>query len=134
MLNLFYPPHSYRQFDEAHTGENIYNMLDSVLTEWDIIWETRLCLRDNAANVTAAFNAENNKAGLESVGCLNHTLQLSINDEIFSLVSVKNLIEKCRGLIGFANSSNKFYAELYKQQQVMGIHNRPSLKQDVETR
>ena len=109
-------------------------MLDSVLTEWDIIWETGLCLRDNAFNVTAAFNAENNKAGLKSAGCLNHTLQLSINDEIFSLVSVKNLIEKCRGLVGFANSSNKFYAELYKQQQIIGIHDRPSLKQDIETR
>ena len=120
----------------SHTGANIYDMLESVLEEWGIIWETRVCLRDNAANMVAAFNEENNRAGLHSLGCLNHTLQLSINDEIFSLRSVKTLIEKCRSIVGFANSSNKFYAELYRQQEAMTppIFDRMSLKQDIDTR
>ena len=109
-------------------------MLESVLIDWGIIWETRLCLRDNAFNMAAAFNDENNEAGLESVGCLNHTLQLSIKDEIFSLQGVKSLIEKCRGIVGYANSSTKFYGELFKQQKLVDIFDEPCLKQDVDTR
>ena len=61
--------------------------------------------------------------------------QLVIKDSLFALVSVENLIKKCRRLCEFANKSTRFYAEFYKQQEKQcDIFDKPSLKQDVETR
>ena len=127
-------------FDEHHTAENIYNRLDSVVKDWDSVvkdWEFEdkvgLCVRDNASNMKAAFELE--ISNLKSIGCLSHTLQLCINDEIFKQISVENLIKKCKALAGHANMSTIFYAEFYKQQRlIMNITERLSLKQDVDTR
>ena len=89
-----------------------------------------------AANMVAAFDPEYGSL-LNGVGCLNHTLQLVIHDGLFSLPSVKTLIEKCRNLAGHANSSTKFYVEFYKQQREI-MHKQENelrnIKQDVATR
>ena len=119
-------------FDESHTGENIYKKMVSVLQDWDILHMIGPCLRDNAANMKAAFKLP--ECSLRSLGCINHTLQLSINDEIFKLPSVETLIKKCKTLAGHANSSTTFYNEFYKEQRLRGITDRQSLKQDVDTR
>ena len=120
-------------FDDSHTAVNIYEKLEFVLKDWNILEKTGPCLRDNAANVKAAFAVPN--CTLRSLGCLNHTLQLCIHDEIFALPSVENLIKKCKTLAGHANSSTKFYNEFYHQQRVIqNITDRQSLKQDVDTR
>ena len=121
--------------DESHTAENIYEKLTSVLNEWNILTMIGVCLRDNAQNMKAAFNVEGSI--LKSAGCVNHTLQLSIKDEIFNLPSVKKLIDKCKDLVSYANKSNNFYREFRKNQvDVMG--KKPSevrnLKGDVDTR
>ena len=60
--------------------------------------------------------------------------QLVIKEEIFALSSVETLIKKCRDIVTYANSSDKFYAEFYKQQEAMGITDRRSLKGDTPTR
>ena len=56
--------------DEAHTGENIYKILKTVLVEWNIVDKVRagLCLRDNARNMESAFkmDAPWNIDGLQS--------------------------------------------------------------------
>ena len=120
-------------FTERHTAEHIYGKLESELQDWLILNRTGLCLRDNAANMVAAFHVPDSV--LKSVGCLNHSLQLVIKAELFSLLSVKNVIEKCRTLAGHANMSDQFYTEFYSQQEKqLGITNRQSLKQDVPTR
>ena len=62
-------------FEERHTGINIYKKLESVLLEWNLLSKTGLCLRDNAANMEAAFNHEGSLLSAE--GCLNHTLQVN---------------------------------------------------------
>ena len=72
---------------------------------------------------------------LVSAGCLNHTLQLAINDEIFCQKSVSDLIAKCRSLVSHANHSTTFYNEFYQQQkEQQNITDRLSLKKDCETR
>ena len=58
--------------DESHTGENIYAKIRSVLLDWNIYDKTSLCLRDNAANMVAAFK----EGMLNDAGCVNHTLQV----------------------------------------------------------
>ena len=124
-------------FDESHTGVNIYKKLNEVLNDWKIRDKISLCLRDNAANMEAAFNPAHHpdlepNSILEAVGCLNHSLQLVIKD--FFLVSVDNLITACRRLASYANQSTKFYTVFYEEQRKCGITNQPSLKQDVATR
>ena len=127
-----------RPLSESHTGENIYLCLKSVLVDWEILDKVKagLILRDNASNMESAFksDAEWNIDRLESLGCLNHSLQLVIKDGLFVLPSVEDVIKKCRSLVGHANHSDKFYAEFYRQQEKHGIMSRKSLKQDVATR
>ena len=122
-------------FDESHTGENIYQKLTSVLTDWDLLLKTGPCLRDNAKNMVAAFEVEGSV--LEGVGCVNHTLQLSIKDEIFNLPSVETLITKCRTLASHANRSNHFYRD-FRKNQIELMNKKPNevqnLKGDVVTR
>ena len=122
-------------FDESHTGENIYEKLTSVLSDWDILLKTGPCLRDNAKNMVAAFEVEGSI--LEGVGCVNHTLQLSIKDEIFALPSVETVIQKCRDLASHANRSNSFYREFRKNQMEQmnkALHEVKNLRGDVVTR
>ena len=119
-------------FDERHTGFNIYTKLESVLLEWNILSKTGLILRDNASNMEAAFDHDHSI--LTAMGCLNHSLQLAIKDGLFTLPSVETLIKKCKDLVTYANQSTIFYTEFYKQQDIAGIEDRPSLKQDVATR
>ena len=45
-----------RPFDGHHTAENIYSRLESTLLDWNIMDKVCVCLRDNAANMKAAFN------------------------------------------------------------------------------
>ena len=101
--------------------------------EWDIINKVQLCLRDNARNVTAAFNEPN--CMIKSSPCLNHPLQLVIKSEVFSMTSVESLIKKCRKLCTHANHSTIFCYEFYKQQEKqIEISRRLSLIQDIDTR
>ena len=67
------------------------------------------------------------------IQCISE-FQLAIKDGLFSLPSVEALIKKARDLVSFANQSTVFYTEFYKQQALLGITDRRTLKQDVATR
>ena len=125
-------------FDISHTGLNITTKLHSVLEDWKIDRKMGVCLRDNASNMISAFNEENQAeyaVHLEAVGCMNHTLQLAIKDEIFEQVSVENILRKCRTVVSYANSSNKFYPEFYQNQKdIMKSTDRANLRSDNDTR
>jgi len=121
------------KFDEKHTASNIFQKIENTAQDWDLSDKIKVCLRDNAANVKAAFNEPG--CVYKSAGCLNHSLQLVIKKELFCLQSVEDLIQKCRKLCTHASHSNSFYSELYKQQDVqMKNSNRLGLKNDVATR
>ncbi|XP_065673897.1 zinc finger BED domain-containing protein 4-like [Hydra vulgaris] len=121
------------KFDDRHTAANIYQKIQETAEDWDITSKIGVCLRDNAANVKAAFNEPG--CVYESAGCLNHSLQLVIKKELFSMETVETLVEKCRKLCTHASHSNVFYTELYKQQESqMGNKDRLGLKNDVATR
>ena len=93
----------------------------------------KLALRDNASNMQKAF-----EFGIKGIGCLSHSLQLVIKNEIFCMASVSNLLKKCRDICSYANRSNNFYTELKKQQCVhMGLTESDSLNllhSDCDTR
>ena len=120
-------------FDDHHTTENIYSRLESTLLDWNIMDKVCVCLRDNAANMKAAFNVPS--CPLSSAPCLNDALQLVIKEELLSMKSVKSLIQLCRKLCRHGSRSNLFYSELYLQQEKqMTSLNRVGLFEDVETR
>ena len=125
-------------FDITHTGLNIATSLHTILDDWKIKSKMGVCLRDNAANMISAFSDESQEAyqiKLVSAGCMNHTLQLAIKDEIFLQPSVEAVLRKCRSVVSYANSSNKFYPEFYKNQvEKMNNNDRNSLKSDNDTR
>jgi len=119
------------QFDEKHSASNIFQKIENVAQEWDLSGKIKVCLRDNAAYVKAAFNEPG--CDYKSAGCLNHSLQLVIKKELFSSLSIQNLIEKCQKLCNHASHSTAFYSELYKQQNVqMNNPNRLGLKMTLQ--
>ena len=131
--------------DISHTGENIMKVLKDQIEAWEVTGKVGPCVRDNASNMVATFKAphapdasyidsSNGQYPLVSIGCLNHTLQLAINDEIYSMASVDNLLTKCRSVVTHANHSTNFYNVFYEKQKMSGITDRRSLKQDVATR
>lgn len=89
-------------------------------------------MRDNAANMCAAFSKEN---GYDSAGCLSHSLQLVIKAQILNHTAVANALEKTRKICGYANKSTTFCAELFKQQKLQNpLEKEKVLIQDVVTR
>ena len=67
-------------FNESHTAQNIWNLVDDVLIDWKIENLVTTALRDNAANVTAAFFQPG--CNIDSFGCFSHLLQLVIKDKL----------------------------------------------------
>ena len=117
-------------FDVSHTAENIFKEVEETIQSWNLQNKVSLVVRDNAANMVAAF-----KNRYESFGCMNHTLQLVIKDHILGLASVETLIRKFQTLCSHASRSNAFYNELYRQQKIqMGLDKPYRLMNDVATR
>ena len=95
-------------FDERHTAQNIYKNIEDAILGRDIINKVQLCLRDNARNVTTAFNEPNCK--IKSSPCLNHSLQLVIKSELFSMTSVESYVHmQITRIYSISNSSNSRY-------------------------
>ena len=63
----------------------------SILDEFELKNKVKIALRDNAANMVAAFPPE---LGIKGVGCLAHSLQLVVKEQIFSMASVTSLLKK----------------------------------------
>ena len=103
-------------FNEKQTGLNIIERVIAILIDWGLIDKVTKALRDSAANMVAAFNSD--LSSIEAFSCLLHLLQLVIEEYLFELASVKDVIEKCRRLVALSNQSNSFHHELRKQQQL----------------
>ena len=117
------------QFDESHTGDNISANILTHVRSWDIEEKLVCIVRDNAANMTAGMRV----AGLVSLSCLAHTLQLIIKDGIFQQPSVQQLLASSRSLVGFYNRSNTALNTFQQIQAQLGLPNH-RLIQDISTR
>ena len=105
-----------RPLDISHNAENIFNCLKKVLEDWEILSLVKVALRDNAPNMVAAFNEDG--CSILSIGCLNHSLQLVLKDEIFSMESIKNMIEKAKKICTHASHSIVFCNRLEDKQKL----------------
>ena len=62
---------------ERHTAQNLLNNILTILESWEIEKKRITCfVRDNAANITATVR----EGGFAHIGCVDHLLQLAIND------------------------------------------------------
>jgi hypothetical protein len=80
--------------DASHTADNIAGIVKSLLTKWNIGSKVRVFLRDNAKNIIAGLR----DAGVPSVSCFSHTLQLCIKAGLISQRAVIDATTTCRNV------------------------------------
>ena len=88
-------------FPGSHTAEIISEQLHIVLNEYKISNKIFLVLRVSAANMVGGMR----KCGVQSLSCFIRTLQLSVNDSIFSQKAVSNIIANSRKIVSHFNHS-----------------------------
>ena len=86
---------------ERHTAQNLLSKIMAMLEAWEIERKRVSCfVRDNAANITAATR----EGGFHHIGCVDHTLQLAINDSLKSS-EVTEILKSARAIVGHFNRS-----------------------------
>jgi len=121
-------------FDISHSGQNIGEWLDKKLEDWKVLDKTTVCVSDTASNMLKSM--EYLPTHMIHNGCMNHILQLSINDELLEKPAVKSTIIKLRAFSNFASKSNLFSEYLRQLQREAGVEENKVLmsKQDCVTR
>lgn len=122
-----------KKFDESHTGQALATFIADLTHEWNIFDKILVAVTDSASNMKKMFEY----LPWERADCGNHTLQLSINDEIFSMNSVDALSKKCRAVCTFQNKTQQFAQALIAAQAAdasRGGAQELYLVQDVSTR
>ena len=119
-------------FDDHHTSENLGNWLDAKLGKWGVLDKTTVVVSDTAAPMLKMMDFLPND--MEHNSCLNHVLQLVINDEVFEKQEVKNIIANVKAFVNYSSYSVLLSSSLRKKQEEMEFSSLKSLVQDVRTR
>lgn len=121
-------------FDESHTGENIARWVEAECDRWAITDSIGVVTTDTASNMIKMM--EYLPDHFSHGGCMNHILQLVINDQLLEKPSIKNMIRSCRNICSYANRAVGFAQAVIKKQIDEGKEKRSCLNllQDVVTR
>ena len=120
-----------KKFDESHTGAAMAKFIEELTQVWDIYYNISIGVTDSAANMIKMFEY----LPWQHVDCGNHSFQLVLNDEIFTMVSVETLVKKCRAVCTYGNKSWQFTQDLIKAQATEENQGQGKyLVQDVVTR
>ena len=121
-------------YDGHHTGENLGNWLEEKLEKWKVLDRTTVTVSDTAANMIRMMHFL--PSHIVHNNCLNHVLQLTINDEVLEKPEVKNIIMNVRAFTNYAAISILLTEALRKKQEELGgpDHVSKALVQDVKTR
>ena len=116
-------------FPDDHTADNITEMMENILEEWNIKQDQVVCVTsDNASNMQKAFK---DFADLW-LGCFGHNLNLAIT-KVMKIRRVEDAVRACRHTIqGFTRSWKR--KRLFKSKQVILGLPEKSLIHDVVTR
>lgn len=115
--------------EDDHTGDYVAEKLKEIAETYNIATKVHLAVRDNARNMVRATRV----AEFTSLGCVAHTLQLTIHDAIFSIAEVEMLIKKCHKVVGHFHRSEQARRHLSTFQKSLNLPEH-ALFQDVETR
>ena len=92
-----------RYFPKRHTSENITEMINAMIDEYDIPKEQiGAIITDNAPNVIKGAR----DTGHSSFGCILHQMQLVINKAMTTIIGIKSIIDKCRAIVTFVHKSS----------------------------
>lgn len=81
------------QIEEKHTGRNLKNLLEQMMSEWRLLDSENLpvyFVTDNAKNITSAIS----QGHWEHICCFAHTLQLALKDAKNSMNKLDGLLKK----------------------------------------
>ncbi|RXN38504.1 zinc finger BED domain-containing 4-like protein [Labeo rohita] len=118
-----------KQLRGLHTSQAIVHVFEEMLQTWGIPkTSVHVVLRDNAKNMIKAMN----DAGLPSLPCVAHTLQLAVHEGLLAQRSTADAIAVGRKIVGHFKHSALAYSRL---EDIQGQLNQPikRLQQDVQT-
>ena len=87
-----------RYMPYPHTGDAIQNVLEKIISEWDLQNKVFFCTTDNASNMKKCLNQI---PWLQRLSCTAHTIQLVVGKE---LLAAEILIARAKRLINFFTS------------------------------
>ena len=87
---------------ERHTAVNLSTVLESCIANWGLTGKVVVAVTDNEANIKKAVK---DYLRIDHHSCAAHVLNLCVNDGIKKIKNLKNVIEKCRKIVGFLKSS-----------------------------
>jgi hypothetical protein len=121
-------------YDGHHTGENLGNWLEEKLEKWTVLNRTTVTVSDRAANMIRMMRFL--PSLISQNDCLNHVLQLTINDEVLEKPEIKNIIFGVRAFNNYAAISILLSNALRSKQEELGTaeNDTKALVQDVKTR
>ncbi|KAL7077472.1 hypothetical protein ACQ4LE_002961 [Meloidogyne hapla] len=121
---------SIRKFSDAHTSENMANMIRSLVEEWKIEDKIHCFVTDSARNVKKAYE----ELPYEHALCSAHQINLIVRNCVIEKEGeIANLLGRCRRIVSHVRHSNKAFAEL---KEIQADNDLPphQLIQEVTTR
>lgn len=113
----------------SHTATLVCEAFEDMLQRWNITKQmVHVVLRDNARNMAKAMD----DCGLNSLGCMAHTLQLAINETVLSQRAVSDCIAIGRKIVGHFKHPQVASTALEKLQERLQLP-KTRLQQDVAT-
>ncbi|KAM4808378.1 zinc finger BED domain-containing protein 4-like [Rhinophrynus dorsalis] len=98
-----------KKFQGSHTGEAIAGMLEGMLETWGIQKSSvHVVVRDSARNMIRGME----DAGVQSISCVAHTLQLAVSEGLLSQRSIADAVGVGRRIVGHFKHSNLAYSRL----------------------
>ena len=92
-----------QEFPGSHTAAAISVAFENMLEQWHVTKENvHVVIRDNARNMAKAMG----ESGIASLGCVAHTLQLTVNEGVFSQWSISDCVAIGRKIVGHFKHSN----------------------------
>jgi hypothetical protein len=116
--------------DGSHTADNIAGIVKSLLRKWNIGSKVHVFLRDNAKNMTAGLR----DAGVPSISCFSHTLQLCVKAGLVSQRAVIDATTTCRNVATHFSHSVLAKGKLEDIQKTVPDQPCHAIIQDVQTR
>lgn len=118
-----------QELPSSHTG-TIIQTFEAMLQRWNIKKEmVHVVLRDNACNMEKVMN----EGGVASLGCMAHSLQLTVNETVLSQRAVSDCVAIGRKIVGHFRQSQVASSALRKLQELLQLP-QTRLQQDIATR
>ena len=90
-------------FDESHTSANLSSLYNDLMDDWNLAEKNTTLVSDSAANMMGMSLYL--PRGTQQVKCLNHILQLIINDELLEKPEISTLVKNVRDFSNYAANS-----------------------------